>query len=993
MKNRLRIKFSLIFGLIIMMLAFANEAKAAGTTYIWVGTTSDWTVTTNWSPNGTPTSEEGVSIPVVTSPKVYPTIITGQTVSAKDLTIASGATVNMTGGTFNFYHDWKNSGTFNGTGGTVVFAGKNGGGAWPSSTAVDRFYNVTINTGITEAIDKAGTITVAGTWTNNGTATITNSTIEFNGSDAQTIGGSSTTTFYNAKISSTGGVTLNRNAVTTGTFSVETNGTLNCGGYTVSDAGTFNLKSGGTLGIGSIDGISSSGATGNIQTTTRIFNTGANYIYNGTAAQITGTGLPATVNNLTFSGSGTKTLTGSTAVTGTLTQNDLTVAVGNNTLTANGTHNAGAGVVSGAGGYTLGSGASFTTTHASGVNGNITVTGTKTFNTNNNFTFNGSAAQVTGTLMPATINNLTINNTAGVTASQSITAAAVDNGGTSNAASVLDMSGYALSGITDNTGATVKFSGATNGLAIPTGTAEYYGSTAQTVKDGTYSTLKISNTTGASINAATTADNLYIASGGILNVNAGKPLTVSTALTNAGTLNLLSDATGTATILTNGTVSAGTYNVKQYLSGKTGPSTRANWYLSSPVSEATTGVFDVASLINKITYYDETVPAYVPQITNNTTSLVPGRGYVTYIGGADAVYTFTGGKLNTGDVTLSPTRTGTEAAKRGFNLVGNPYPSYLNWQAAYEATANPQSNMRNAIWYRTYSGGAMVFHTYADGDGVPEVTTGWIPPMQGFWVKVNSDGSNGSITFKNAYRSHAIDGTTFPLKVKAITEKQRLRLLVSNGVNTDETLIVGKSYANAAYDQYDAEKMSNNNVNIPELYSLVDNQELVINSVDQLTDGKNVTLGLRPGKTGTFSIRATQMENIDTKVMLLDKVAGTEQELTAESPYTFEVTDAAATNDRFVISFVAKVPTGFENNNASTDLTVYSNINNKIRVIYRGELNDQTTVAVYNVAGQKLSSQKLTKAATEFTESFNPGVYMIRLNNGNQTITQKLIIK
>ena len=158
--------------------------------------------------------------------------------------------------------------------------------------------------------------------------------------------------------------------------------------------------------------------------------------------------------------------------------------------------------------------------------------------------------------------------------------------------------------------------------------------------------------------------------------------------------------------------------------------------------------------------------------------------------------------------------------------------------------------------------------------------------------------------------------------------------------------------------------------------------------------GKTVTLGFRPGQTGTnFTIEATQLENIDAKVMLLDKVAGTEQELTAGTPYSFTVTDAAATTDRFVISFAAKVPTGIETGSASGDMTVYTNRNNRIQVIYRGELNDQTTVSVYNVAGQMLSTQKLVKASTELSGTYRPGVYMIQLTDNGKKMTQKLIIK
>ncbi|MBK5284848.1 MAG: T9SS type A sorting domain-containing protein, partial [Bacteroidia bacterium] len=84
--------------------------------------------------------------------------------------------------------------------------------------------------------------------------------------------------------------------------------------------GTFTLSSGGGIILGNSGGISSSGATGNIQVTaTRSFSTGANYTYSGTTAQITGTGLPSQVNNLTFNNSSGFTLTNSVIVASTLT--------------------------------------------------------------------------------------------------------------------------------------------------------------------------------------------------------------------------------------------------------------------------------------------------------------------------------------------------------------------------------------------------------------------------------------------------------------------------------------------------------------------------------------------------------------------------------------------------------------------------------------------------------------------------------------------------
>ncbi|MEK6285203.1 MAG: C25 family cysteine peptidase [Acidobacteriota bacterium] len=119
-----------------------------------------------------------------------------------------------------------------------------------------------------------------------------------------------------------------------GTFTVF-NGTLNCGTNVVSGSGTFALASGGTLGIGSTAGITSSGATGNIQTAIRNFDTGASYNYNGSAAQVTGNGLPVTVNDLAINNSAGVSLSSDVNVSGALALTSGTFTVGARTLILN----------------------------------------------------------------------------------------------------------------------------------------------------------------------------------------------------------------------------------------------------------------------------------------------------------------------------------------------------------------------------------------------------------------------------------------------------------------------------------------------------------------------------------------------------------------------------------------------------------------------------------------------------------------------------------
>ena len=88
---------------------------------------------------------------------------------------------------------------------------------------------------------------------------------------------------------------------------------------TVTGGGEFNLLSGATMKIGATTGISASSAAGPIQTTTRGFNVGATYSYEGTSAQVTGDGLPSSVSGLTINNSAGVTLSRNTDIIGKLT--------------------------------------------------------------------------------------------------------------------------------------------------------------------------------------------------------------------------------------------------------------------------------------------------------------------------------------------------------------------------------------------------------------------------------------------------------------------------------------------------------------------------------------------------------------------------------------------------------------------------------------------------------------------------------------------------
>ncbi|MFZ4621274.1 MAG: T9SS type A sorting domain-containing protein [Bacteroidota bacterium] len=109
-------------------------------------------------------------------------------------------------------------------------------------------------------------------------------------------------------------------------------GRLRCNNNKVIGNGTFVLDSAGTLAIYSPDGIVTTGAAGDIQTTTRSFSRYGNYIYSCPTNQVTGNAIPDTVANITSANGNrnvTTSLSKSLVVTGNLTMTSGKYKLGN----------------------------------------------------------------------------------------------------------------------------------------------------------------------------------------------------------------------------------------------------------------------------------------------------------------------------------------------------------------------------------------------------------------------------------------------------------------------------------------------------------------------------------------------------------------------------------------------------------------------------------------------------------------------------------------
>lgn len=83
-----------------------------------------------------------------------------------------------------------------------------------------------------------------------------------------------------------------------GVFNIDSIADFRNASQTITGAGAFSLRGTGLMRIGSTAGITASGATGQIRTTTRNFSTSGRYSYESRSAQVTGDGIPSAIGAL-----------------------------------------------------------------------------------------------------------------------------------------------------------------------------------------------------------------------------------------------------------------------------------------------------------------------------------------------------------------------------------------------------------------------------------------------------------------------------------------------------------------------------------------------------------------------------------------------------------------------------------------------------------------------------------------------------------------------
>jgi len=378
-----------------------------------------------------------------------------------------------------------------------------------------------------------------------------------------------------------------------------------------------------------------------------------------------------------------------------------------------------------------------------------------------------------------------------------------------------------------------------------------------------------------------------------------------------------------------------------------------------------------------------------------------GKGYIARIGTDETTVNFTGTGLNTGPVNITGlTYTGTTHNNRSYHLIGNPYPSFLDWDDLW----NFQTTLLQPTLFIRYADGSLHYYnavngttsnTSANSDIKTAFSPGLIAPLQSFWVEVvgeTTPGNEGTISFTNANRSHQPQPAN-KLKAPAVSDTQLLRLQVSNGVGSDETVILFNEKAQNQYDLWDSHKMFTGIV--PEIYTMAGVDKLAINGLNSVETTNVIPLGFRTETANSFNLSLSELQEFKsgTAITLIDNntLPVTVTDLTSGS-YTFN-SDATDNSSRFTI--IIKAPGAITKaiNPEMSNAFVYTNNNQQLTVICNETLTDNANAIIFNSMGQQISTKNLTSTITVFEEKITPGVYLVKVKNGSKSTTEKVIIK
>ena len=486
-----------------------------------------------------------------------------------------------------------------------------------------------------------------------------------------------------------------------------------------------------------------------------------------------------------------------------------------------------------------------------------------------------------------------------------------------------------------------------------------------------------------------------------IEVHEGGSLTINGNLTIDGDVTLFSTSTKFSSLIINGT-STGNIKYMRHVNAFNG--TSGNDLIASPLKGQTFGNFatenpnlfeNPGNTTQKLFGpFDEASGTYeiYSTSTDGTVVLLEGKGYrAARDSSEDGTYGTTltfEGEAETASVPITITQS--SSSFDGWNLIGNPYPSYIDFDAFFALN-------KTVLDVGSYQ--AIYGYDGDTSDGwtiLNDNTTGnLIAPGQGFFVKSKTGG--GTITFTPAMR---VPGNTDDfIQGRSSAHQGYVKILANSSNSNFTTDIYFNDNATLGLDPgYDAALFNGNPPNFALYSRLVENDVGVPYAIQTLSGNalNNITIPLgvhaSHGQTVNIAIDETDLPS-SINVYLEDRLNNSFTLLNT-SDYNFTASGDVTGSGRFFLRFENQALSISEP--VLNDLIIYTDQQEK-NIVIKGNLENQAEYKLYGINGKIIMFNELSSMSNIQkidVSQLSAGIYILELQNGlDQKRIEKLIIK
>jgi hypothetical protein len=538
-----------------------------------------------------------------------------------------------------------------------------------------------------------------------------------------------------------------------------------------------------------------------------------------------------------------------------------------------------------------------------------------------------------------------------------------------------------------------------------------------TVAGTTTNSGEILVTGGSAANPATLTLNGNLSNFGPIQINSGQRLVMASGIdvTATNPITIKSNSNSHGSFYFTGTWTkagaSGVINYNRHISNL------STWDLISvPVSDLSISSFaqgetDLATNGAQYaigTYTNTTAAASAGNTWQNYTTgtapsagnFIPAKGYQMAAKGTNsgsgvgAEMTFSG-KPNTGTISISITNAETgngsdndPADGSRFNLVGNPYPSFISVSAFLTANSSILGNGHEAV----YGWNGSSYTTYNSASGA------YIAPGQGFMV--GADSGSATLSFTTGMQSTGNTSMDDFISGDQLEDRAELFLGYSSSEYSNKTEIYflenTTDLLDIAYDAVTIDFDHNNGIHTRLLDGPSDNRNFVIQSLSysEMND-KVIPLVINGFANEEFSVSILHRTTpADINIYLEDTFLNTITNLKDEDFVLNPISDLSGAG-RFYIHLTEDTMSTIDV--SSNLLNAYKDANSDfITVEGLSSQEGIVNISLFNILGSKVLKTSFDNSLNQrviSTQAISQGIYVIELESSGRRVTKKILIK